>query len=69
MARDPEFGYAFLEEFQDRLLFATDICDPRNKLDLFLFLNEAVGNGHISRSAYKKISYKNAERLLGISLP
>jgi predicted TIM-barrel fold metal-dependent hydrolase len=26
ISRDPEFGYRFMEEFQDRLLFGTDIC-------------------------------------------
>lgn len=68
IARDPEFGYAFLEEFQDRLLFATDICDPRNPLTLVDFLNEAVENSRISREAYEKICYRNAERLLGIEV-
>ena len=68
ISRDPEFGYAFLEEFQDRLLFATDICDPRNPLDLIPFLNEAVAEGRISREAYEKICYRNAEALLGISI-
>jgi predicted TIM-barrel fold metal-dependent hydrolase len=68
IARDPDFGYAFLEEFQDRLLFATDICDPRNKLTLISFLNEAVDQGRISRTAYENICYRNAERLLGIRL-
>jgi len=66
ISRDPEFGYAFLEEFQDRLLFGTDVCDPRNQLDLIFYLNEAVEAGRLSREAYEKISYRNAERLLGI---
>jgi predicted TIM-barrel fold metal-dependent hydrolase len=68
ISRDPEFGYAFLEEFQDRLLFGTDICDPRNQLDLIFYLNEAVGAGRLSREAYEKISYGNAERLLGVQV-
>jgi predicted TIM-barrel fold metal-dependent hydrolase len=68
IARDPDFGYAFLEEFQDRLLFATDICDPRNQLTLIAFLNEAVEKGRISPTAYAKICYRNAESLLGIRL-
>ncbi len=68
ISRDPEFGYAFLEEFQDRLLFATDICDPRNELPLVDFLNDAAQNGDINRDAYEKICYKNAEKLLGITL-
>jgi len=66
--RDRDFGYAFLEEFQDRLLFGTDICDPRNKLDLIPFLNEAAAKGRISRAAYAKICYRNAEKLLGVTL-
>lgn len=68
VSRDPEFGYAFLEEFQDRLLFGTDICDPRNQLTLIDFLNDAVAAGHISRTAYEKIAYRNAEQLLDITL-
>ena len=68
IARDPDFGYAFLEEFQDRLLFATDICDPRNPLTLISFLNDAVATGRISQPAYEKICHRNAERLLGITL-
>jgi len=68
IARDPDFGYAFLEEFQDRLLFATDICDPRNPLTLIDYLNDAVAQGRISQAAFEKISHGNAERLLGLSL-
>lgn len=68
ISRDPEFGYAFLEEFQDRLLFGTDICDPRNPLDLIPFLNGAVANGRISPAAYEKISFRNAEALLDVRL-
>lgn len=68
ISRDPAFGYAFLEEFQDRLLFGTDICDPRNQLTLFDFLNQAVANGDISRDCYEKVCYRNAERLLQIRL-
>jgi predicted TIM-barrel fold metal-dependent hydrolase len=66
IARDPDFGYAFLDEFQDRLLFGTDICDPRNTLDLIYFLNEAVEAGRLSREAYEKITHRNAEELLGL---
>ncbi len=66
IARDPDFGFAFMEEFQDRLLFGTDICDPRNELTLIGYLNEAVGDGKLSREAYEKIGWKNAERVLGL---
>jgi predicted TIM-barrel fold metal-dependent hydrolase len=68
ITRDPEFGYAFLEEFQDRLFFATDICAPENdKQDFYGFsfwLDEAYNNGKISKEAYEKVSYKNAEKIL-----
>jgi predicted TIM-barrel fold metal-dependent hydrolase len=68
ISRDLDFGYAFLEEFQDRLLFATDVCDPRDQLTLVPFLNEAVDKGRISQTAYAKIAYRNAERLLGVTV-
>jgi len=68
VTRDPEFGYAFIEEFQDQLFYATDICDPRNKgadfLNLAKFLDDAVLNGKISYDAYYKVSRGNALKLL-----
>ena len=64
VSRDPEFGYAFLEEFQDRLFFGTDVCDPRNETPLPGFLDSAVEQGHITREAYEKIGWRNAEALL-----
>jgi predicted TIM-barrel fold metal-dependent hydrolase len=66
ISRDRDFGYAFLEEFQDRLFFGTDVCDPRNEMDLIPFLNEAVEKGCISRECYEKIGWRNAEALLGL---
>ena len=66
--RDPEFGYAFMEEFQDRLYFGTDICSPTNidnpMLRLAAFLDEGVQNGKLSQEAYEKISRENALKLL-----
>ena len=68
LTRDPEFAYGFLEEFQDRLFYGTDICDPRNitnpMLKLSGFLDEAMLNGRISYAAYEKISRGNALNLL-----
>lgn len=66
VSRDPEFGYAFMTEFADRLLFGTDVADVRNETPIIDFLNEAVGNGHISREVYETIGWRNAERLLGL---
>jgi len=67
ISRDPEFGYAFMDEFQDRLLFGTDFADVRNETPIIDFLNDAVAQGHISREVYEKIGWRNAERLLGLA--
>ena len=68
ITRDPAFGWAFLEEFQDRCYYGTDICDPRNidspMLKLAGFLDDAMLNGKISYAAYEKISRGNALDLL-----
>lgn len=68
ITRDPEFGYAFIEEFQDRLFYGTDICSPEQinspMLKLAAFLDEGVQNGKISYDAYYKVSRGNAEKLL-----
>ena len=39
ITRDPEFGYKFIEEFQDRLYYGTDISDPKNVTDSMLKLS------------------------------
>jgi len=64
VSRDPAFGCRFLDEFQDRLFFGTDICAPSNKTPLVEFLRDAADGGRLSRQAYEKIGWKNAERLL-----
>ena len=73
ISRDPEFGYAFLEEFQDRLFYGTDIASPRNITDIrvktAVFLDDAVLNGKISYDAYYKISRGNALKLLEREIP
>lgn len=70
VSRDPEFGYQFIEEFQDRLYYGTDIASPKNMSDFRVklagFLDDAVLNGKISYDAYYKVSRGNAEKLLGL---
>jgi len=68
ISRDPEFGYKFLEDFQDRLLFGTDIAGPGQELPLPAYLRDAVEKGHISREAFEKIIWKNANRILKLGL-
>ena len=68
LTRDPEFGYAFMTEFQDRLYFGTDVCAPHNEQHKKLvdFLNQAVEGEHIAREVYEKIGWKNTEQLLSL---
>lgn len=67
LMRDPEFAYGFMEEFQDRLYFGTDITGfnlDAPMLKLGSFLDEAMLSGNISYSVYEKISRGNALKLL-----
>lgn len=70
ITRDEEFGYKFLEEFQDRLYFGTDICATSNVqydfLKLAKYLDDAYINGKISYDTYYKVSRGNAIKLLGL---
>ena len=65
LSRDPAFGYAFMEEFQNRLYFGTDFCAPENVMPLSGWMDEAVATAKLSRQAYEKIGRGNAEKLLG----
>lgn len=67
ITRDPQFGYRFLEEFQDRLLFGTDVCAPGELYGkIARTYRDLVDAGHISRTAYDKITHDNAVKLLGL---
>lgn len=66
VARDPNFGYSFIEKFQDRLMFGTDISTPQQRAPLAGWLDEAVNKGNISEEAYLKVSRENAIRILGL---
>ena len=67
LARNPEYAVRFLDEFQDRLLFGTDICAPQTPLPLVDLLNEMRADGRVSETAFQKIARENAQRLLGLS--
>src|SRR5688572_21847848 len=71
ISRDPEWGYAFLDEFQDRLLFGMDICLPsqeEHRARIVHFLRAALADGKLSRDAYDKIMGGNAVRLLRLDI-
>lgn len=70
VSRDPEFGYRFLTECQDKLLFGTDVCAPKNRSDVLVglknFLEDALAQGRISQTVFDKVTHRNAQRLLGL---
>ncbi len=66
ISRDAEFGYRFLEELQDKLLFGTDICHANQDNPIVPWFREARERGKISEACYRKVGWENAERLLGL---
>jgi len=66
VSRDPDYGARFMEEFQDRLYFGTDICAPDTKTPLVDFLLRMREEGRISEKVFAKIARENAMRLLGL---
>jgi len=66
LARDPDYAVKFLNEFQDKLLFGTDICGPQDAVRLPEFLRSLLRAGKISETVFKKIAHGNAIRLLGL---
>jgi predicted TIM-barrel fold metal-dependent hydrolase len=68
ISRDPEFGVQFLEEFQDRLMFGTDLDAPEQNIPQLKYLRSLMDDGKISRKAYDKIMYGNAVRILRLDL-
>lgn len=64
--RDHEYGPRFLTEFQDRILFGTDICFYSMPIPLIDLLQEWRANGKISETVFRKVSRENAIRLLAL---
>ena len=66
LTRDRAYGIKFLNEFQDRLCFGTDICYAKQELPLAGFLLELKAEGALSEETFEKIARGNARRLLNI---
>lgn len=66
LKRDPEYAVQFLNEFQDRLLFGTDICAPDTATPLVDFLLELRRKKKISEAVFLKVAKENAVKLLGL---
>lgn len=68
VTRDPAFGLQFLAEFQDRLLFGTDICYCPQELPQVAFFRKLREEKLLPVEVIDKIAWKNADRLLGLGL-
>jgi hypothetical protein len=66
LARDPSYAAGFLNEFQDKLIFGTDLCVPGQKVPLVPFLTGQRDSGKITHEVFKKIARENAVRLLNL---
>jgi predicted TIM-barrel fold metal-dependent hydrolase len=66
LKRDPEYAVQFLNEFQDRLMFGTDICAPDTPTPLVDFLLELRDTGDLDKTVFNKVARENAERILGL---
>ena len=64
--RDPEYGPKFLTEFQDRLLFGTDLCFPTMPIDIIGLLLDWRETGKISETVFQKVARENAIRVFGL---
>jgi predicted TIM-barrel fold metal-dependent hydrolase len=66
ISRDPGFGYQFLEEFQDRLCFGTDLANDPQELPIVAYFRKLQEQELLSPAAHEKITWRNASRLLGL---
>ncbi len=65
MMRDETFGLAFLEKFQDRLMFGSDMTNTEMVFPLGRWLDEKLKEGRLSKECYEKICRRNAEKIFG----
>ena len=67
LARDEEYAVKFLNEFQDRLMFGTDICAPK-QADLCLKLTDLLkklrNENRITEAVLRKVARENIIRIL-----
>jgi predicted TIM-barrel fold metal-dependent hydrolase len=66
LARDAEYGPKFLTEFQDRLLFGTDVCGFDTPFPMVDLLRNWHDTKKISDQIFNKIVRENAIKLLSL---
>ncbi len=68
ISRDPAFGFEFMERFQGRLLFGTDICCPKDQPKLPAYLRDQHEKGAISTEVFENIGWRNLDRILKLGV-
>jgi predicted TIM-barrel fold metal-dependent hydrolase len=66
LARDAEYAIKFMNEFQDRLMFGTDICTPEGEMPLVDLMLKMRKEGKISEQVFQKIARENAIKILSL---
>lgn len=66
LMRDEANGLAFLDEFQDRLMFGSDMCNTEMVFPLGAWLDKMLDEGKLSQKVYDKVCFQNAARVLGV---
>jgi len=69
LTRDPAFGLEFLDRFQDKLLFGTDVLrhdQTEAGVPIVGLMRRLLADGLLAPAAYRKIACANAVRLLGL---
>jgi uncharacterized protein len=67
LSRDSDYAVRFLNEFQDRLFFGTDICAPDTTTPLVYFLLDLRKNNKISEKVFQKVARENAIKVLELA--
>ena len=67
LTRDRAFALEFVERFQDKLLFGTDLCRRVREVGNLGWLVAAAEAGEISRQAFRKITRDNAVDVLKLT--
>lgn len=66
ITRDMKYGYKFLKQFQNQLLFGTDLCHVGQETPIVDYFREILKKGIISADVHRKITRTNAERILNL---
>ncbi|MCC7300439.1 MAG: amidohydrolase family protein [Verrucomicrobia bacterium] len=66
LKRDRKYAIRFLNEFQDRLMFGTDICAPDTETPLVDLMLDLKNAGDITETVFNKVARENALRILNV---